>query len=376
MPIKSPFESSIAKPGQGKVVLSLLPPANPTLTTLTYKYPLKLLARTPRFTPQSPSSQPVHLYLLTYGGGLLPGDHIEVSITLEPRTRLVVTTPQGSTKIFKTDADTLAPTAASPPAAKSRQSVDVRIGKEAALCYLPDPAVPYKGSRYEQTQRFTVESSAKDPTRRSSLCLLDWVTQGRTARGEAWDFQTWKGKNEIWCLDEKKPGTGLDQRGPPPLLLLLRDSLILDAENHQNNPWDPAATLPPNPQAKPPAPPPAAASRNLIRERTSPHGVIGTLILYGPVFESLAAFIVDRFSALPRIGARNWASSAAPVAVEAAPPNFDAQVTFTAARVRAGCVLVKFGAADFETAKDWLGGILRAEGTVVREFGEEALFCL
>ncbi|KKK23557.1 hypothetical protein AOCH_004140 [Aspergillus ochraceoroseus] len=375
MPIKSPFESSIAKPGQGKVVLSLLPPANPTLTTLTYKYPLKLLARTPRFTPQSPSSQPVHLYLLTYGGGLLPGDHIEVSITLEPRTRLVVTTPQGSTKIFKTDADTLAPTAASPPAAKSRQSVDVRIGKEAALCYLPDPAVPYKGSRYEQTQRFTVESSAKDPTRRSSLCLLDWVTQGRTARGEAGTFKpgrartrsgAWTRRNQVQVLI----------KGGPPLLLLLRDSLILDAENHQNNPWDPAATFTPKPPSKATSTTTSSSSRNLIRERTSPHGVIGTLILYGPVFESLAAFIVDRFSALPRIGARNWASSAAPVAVEAAPPNFDAQVTFTAARVRAGCVLVKFGAADFETAKDWLGGILRAEGTVVREFGEEALFCL
>jgi urease accessory protein len=39
-------------------------------------------------------------------------------------------------------------------------------------------------------------------------------------------------------------------------------------------------------------------------------------------------------------------------------------------------VLVKFGAKDFETAKDWLGGLLREEGSIIREFGEEALFCL
>ncbi|KNG88633.1 urease accessory protein UreD [Aspergillus nomiae NRRL 13137] len=108
MPIKSPFESSIAKHGQGNVVLSLLPPSNPTLTTLTYKYPLKLLTRTPGYVPQSsalscPASRPVHLYLLTYGGGLLPGDHIEVSIKLEQFTRMVVTTPQGTTKIYKTE---------------------------------------------------------------------------------------------------------------------------------------------------------------------------------------------------------------------------------------------------------------------------------
>jgi urease accessory protein len=44
--------------------------------------------------------------------------------------------------------------------------------------------------------------------------------------------------------------------------------------------------------------------------------------------------------------------------------------------VRGGFVLVKFGAADFETAKDWLGGALREEGSVANEFGEEALSCL
>ncbi|KAL3478629.1 UreD urease accessory protein-domain-containing protein [Aspergillus californicus] len=348
MPIISPFESSIAKPGQGKVVLSLLPPANPSLSTLTYKYPLKLLARSPGFVPQSvisSASRPVHLYLLTYGGGLLPGDQVDVSITLEPRTRLVVTTPQGSTKIFKTE-----PSAGRTLSDKSRQALDVRIGKGAALCYLPDPSAPFKDSRYEQIQAFTVENTAKDSAR-SSLCVLDWVTQGRTSRGENWDFQLWKGKNEIWMTD----GSSNSENGEKKKTkrLLLRDSLILDDETDSQS---------------------QAPSKSIIRERTSPHGVIGTLILYGPVFESLSSFIVNRFSSLPRIGARNWSSSA-PAAVEST-PEYDSQVTYTAARVRAGCVLVKFGAADFETAKDWLGGILREEGSISREFGEEALFCL
>ncbi|KAL4871048.1 hypothetical protein BDV12DRAFT_164656 [Aspergillus spectabilis] len=352
MPVKSPFESSIAKPGQGKVVLSLLPPANPSLSTLTYKYPLKLLTRAPGFVPQSTltsASQPVHLYLLTYGGGFLPGDEINVSITLEPRTRLVVTTPQGSTKIFKTE-----PTPGRTLSDKSRQSLDVRIGAEAALCYLPDPSAPFKDSRYEQIQTFTIENTLKSSSR-ASLCVLDWVTQGRTSRGENWDFHLWKGKNEIWLSDESTSlNTGNKKRK-----LLLRDSLILNDENTATKQLKTQETHPP---------------KSLIRDRTSPHGVIGTLILYGPVFESLSSFLVERFTSLPRIGARNWSSSG-PAAVEA-PKNYNSQVTFTAARVRAGCVLVKFGAADFETAKDWLGGILREEGSIAREFGEEALFCL
>ncbi|KAL3467861.1 UreD urease accessory protein-domain-containing protein [Aspergillus heterothallicus] len=354
MPIISPFQSPIAKAGEGKVVLSLLPPAIPSLSTLTYKYPLKLLTRTPGFVPQSAcasASQPVHLYLLTYGGGLLPGDQIDVSITLEPQTRLVVTTPQGSTKIFKTETSpgrTLSD--------KSRQALDVRIGREAALCYLPDPSAPFKDSRYEQIQRFTVDSTAKDSAR-GSLCVLDWVTQGRISRGENWNFHVWKGKNEIWMTDEPlitDDGTKKSKRK-----LLLRDALILNDEtaSDQSEPQDTN-----NP------------SKSIIRERTSPHGVIGTLILYGPVFELLSSFFVDRFTSLPRIGARNWSSSA-PAAAEST-PHYDSKVTFTAARVRAGCVLVKFGAEDFETAKDWLGAILREEGSIAREFGEEALLCL
>ncbi|KAL5048182.1 hypothetical protein BDW71DRAFT_178095 [Aspergillus fruticulosus] len=357
MPVKSPFESSIAKPGQGEVVLSLLPPANPSLSTLTYKYPLKLLTRTPGFVPQSASPPPVHLYLLTYGGGLLPGDQIDVSITLEPRTRLVVTTPQGSTKIFKTETSsgrTLSD--------QSRQTLDVRIGQEAAFCYLPDPSAPFKDSRYEQIQTFTVDNAAKGSSR-SSLCVLDWVTQGRTSRGENWDFHLWKGKNEIWLLDEptSPPSSNSENNEKnekkEKKKLLLRDSLILDDETSTSTPQ--AGNNPP---------------KYLIREHTSPHGVIGTLILYGPVFEKLSSYFVEKFTSLPRIGARNWSSSA--LAAVEVPQNYDAQVTFTAARVRAGCVLVKFGAADFETAKDWLGGILREEGSIAREFGEEALFCL
>lgn len=355
MPIISPFESSIAKPGQGKVVLSLLPPSIPTLTTLTYKYPLKLLTRAPGFVPQSSgltgSSRPVHLYLLTYGGGLLPGDHIDVSITLDPRTRLVVTTPQGSTKIFKTEPTASVKGQRGTPARaltdKSRQLVNVQVASEAALCYLPDPAVPFKDSRYEQVQSFTVDGASKDH-KRSSLCVLDWVTQGRTSRGENWDFHLWKGKNEVWTHD----ATGKKK-------LLLRDSIILDDEIDAVCLENDSETF---------------SRNNLIRERTRPHGIIGTLILYGPVFEDLASFFMNRFTSQPRIGARNWSSSA-PAAAET-PPDADSEVTFTAARVRGGFVLVKFGANDFETAKNWLGGILRDEGTILREFGEESLMCL
>ncbi|KAJ5874024.1 Urease accessory protein UreD [Penicillium soppii] len=398
IPIPSPFQSSIAKPGQGKVVLSLLPPNNPTLTTLTYKYPLKLVPRAGGFVPTQESSavsdsrpsHPVHLYLLTYGGGLLPGDHIEVSITLEPKTRMVVTTPQGSTKIFKTDPNN---SGSNPnvikghrnqmPANKhlsdmSQQSLDVHIGRQAAICYLPDPSVPFKNSRYAQIQTFTVDAAAKGD-QRSSLCVLDWVTQGRTSRGENWNFRFWRGRNEVWAQDEK---TGKSR-------LLLRDSVILDDEAEVLDDSDASESEEDevtntnrnihngleNRVDMPPQAPAGLTPLNIIAERTRPHGVVGTLILSGPVFEDLGAHFIHQFQSQPRIGSRNW-SDHAPASVPEPSLSHKGDVTWTAARVRAGFVLVKFGAKDFETAKHWLGGIIREEGSVVREFGEEALFCL
>ncbi|KAJ5195003.1 uncharacterized protein N7498_008441 [Penicillium cinerascens] len=374
MPIRSPFESSIAKPGQGTVVLSLLPPNNPTLTTLTYKYPLKLVPRSGGFTPSPESSslsescpsRPVHLYLLTYGGGLLPGDHIEVSIKLDPRTRMVVTTPQGSTKIFKTEpGNSDCPNVikghrkqmpANPHLSDmSQQSLDVKIGRQAALCYLPDPSVPFQNSRYAQVQTFTVDAAAKGD-QRSSLCVLDWVTQGRTSRGENWNFRFWRGRNEIWATNEI---TGKSR-------LLLRDSVILDDETDDLNDSDESNEDMPSQAGLLPL--------NIIQERTRPHGVVGTLILSGPVFESLGSYLLDQFTSQPRIGSRNWSSESS--SAPESSPGMKGDVTWTAARVRAGFVLVKFGAKDFETAKLWLGGLLREEGTIVREFGEEALFCL
>ncbi|KAJ5488728.1 hypothetical protein N7539_003618 [Penicillium diatomitis] len=392
MPIRSPFESSIAKPGQGNVVLSLLPPNNPTLTTLTYKYPLKLVPRASSFVPgsedldasETSSSRPVHLYLLTYGGGLLPGDHIEVSMQLEPRTRMVVTTPQGSTKIFKTEPNNangiklIKGHREQMPsnqhlADMSKQSLDVRIGRQAALCYLPDPSVPFKNSRYAQVQTFTVDASARGGER-SSLCVLDWVTQGRTSRGENWDFRFWRGRNEVWACDKK---TGRKR-------LLLRDSVILDDETDNDATSEESLTVEHgstglDSHSAPPVgiqPPPAEhTSLNVIKERTRPHGVVGTLIMAGPVFDSLGSFLMHQFNSQPRIGGQNWSSTAQSSEPD---PSLSSkgEVTWTAARVRAGFVLVKFGAKDFETAKDWLGGLLRKEGSIVREFGEEALFCL
>jgi urease accessory protein len=130
---------------------------------------------------------------------------------------------------------------------------------------------------------------------RGSLCMLDWVTEGRSALDEHWDFHLWRGKNEVWSADR---ATGSKK-------LLLRDSVILDAELKREGP--PCAEEP-------------SRRTNLIRDRTGSNTVFGTLILYGPVFEPLAAFFLDQFRSQPRLGARDWSATQPIQSLALAPP--------------------------------------------------------
>ena len=171
---KSPFSPSTASAGVGDIKLSLLPPGRQVLTSCTYQYPLKLIAPDPHHAHEDKHVTVV--FLLTYGGGLVGGDKINLRVELDDLTRLVLVT-QGSTKLFKSPSRAVA----------SGQTLDVKIGKGAAMCYLPDPTQPFAESVYEQKQTFYVE-----PDGSSSLLMLDWVSEGRRAQGESWKLWEWK----------------------------------------------------------------------------------------------------------------------------------------------------------------------------------------
>lgn len=330
MPVpKSPFAASRSIPGNGEIILALFPPGKQILQSCTYQYPLKLIAPDPH-TVEDERHVTV-AFLLTYGGGLVGGDQINLKATLQDATRLVLVT-QGSTKIFKS------PTRA----VVTRQILDVKIGAQAALCYLPDPTQPFAESVYEQKQTFYV-----DPSGKSNLLMLDWVSEGRRARGESWDLWSWKGRNEVREFDERSRGR-----------LLLRDAVML----HEDG----------------------LGTTGLV-DKSNDLGIFGTLIVYGPLFEKLGGFLVDHFARHPRLGAKNWAQNdhTTSAQVDTAKKEAEAKrqqeqedgLVWTAAHTR-GFVLVKFGAKELDGARRWLGGLLKQEGTVERLFGHQALICL
>ncbi|KAI1126074.1 UreD urease accessory protein-domain-containing protein [Nemania abortiva] len=327
----SPFPKSSSSPGEGRIIVDILPNHTSTLRHISYQYPLKLISPSPKVDQAS-----VLVFLLSYGGGLVGGDQVNLSIEVQSGAKLSIVT-QGHTKVFQSVS----------PDVVTRQKLRVNIEKDAALCLLPDPVQPFENSIYEQIQVFNVAVGA-------SLCLLDWVTHGRSARGENWSLTRWIGRNEIWAPDIANPSKSR---------LLVRDNIILDSKER-------------------------SAQLQTLQDSMYKHAVVGTLILRGPMMKKTGEFFLSEFAALPRLGARDF-RSAERREKEAATPQLpierwrttrlarekESNLLWSAARVR-GCVIVKFGAATVEAGRNWIGSMLLQGGSIEQEFGEQALMCI
>jgi urease accessory protein len=322
--MSNPFLASTSKAGHGEITLALLPPRTPRLKTCSYQYPLKLVAPNALYVDDGTL---VHtIYLLSYGGGLVAGDAINLTINLDLTTRLVLLT-QGSTKIF------ISPK----PEMITRQQLDVNLETGSALCYLPDPVQPFAQSCFEQTQVYHLPA-----LNTASLCVCDWVCRGRASRGENWNFYRYTSKNEVWLSPTDDSGRKR---------LLLRDNVLLEDSTADGS----------------------------FAGRMDQMGVFGTLIMYGPMFEGLGKFFMGEFEAMPRIGARNWdgekEEEPLPTRKRREAQEKKDELLWSAAPIR-GFVLVKFGAREVEGVKRWLYAMLRAERSVQDNFGERSLLCL
>ena len=330
----SPFPESSSSPGQGSILAKILPNGMSGLEKITYQYPLKLISPAPVAGQAS-----VLVFLLSYGGGLVGGDSVNLSINLCPKARLSLVT-QGHTKIFKSTS----------PDVVTRQTMNVQVSDGAALCLLPDPVQPFEKSVYEQTQVFRVAASG-------SLCLLDWVTQGRIARGEDWGFVRWTGLNEVWAAEG---GNGADSKDR----LLLKDAVLLGGDKNR----------------------PLGGS---LRQTMHGLAVVGTLILSGPAMKGLGEFFLAEFAALPRLGGRDFGATGTEGEVdrggdgstrdgwrsERTKMEKQNRVLWSAANVRS-CVVIKFGTPSVEGARLWVGSMLAQERTISTLFGDHALMCV
>lgn len=291
--------------GSGRIVLRRHG-AEAAFSELSYVYPLKLLS--PRLSPENASV----VYVVSYGGGLVGGDRIQLSVVVDEGAALVMLTQvrpllhtivhlttipvhQGSTKVFKnrpggrlssrsqgTSAD-----------AVTTQTLDVSVARGGALFLLPDPVTCFRSAAYNQIQVFRLHASA-------SLVLLDWVTSGRKSLGEEWAFSRYYSKNEVWIEDRR----------------LAKDVMLLEEQK-------PVPSLP----------------LRTLAESLAPYSCYATLIMCGPLIQNTLASLSAEFGRLT-------------VFKQARPQ--DLLWSFSAISDGVGCV-VRVAGTETELVKSWLG---------------------
>ena len=114
-----------------------------------------------------------HLFILSPSGGVLQGDRYRTDIELKNGAISHITT-QGATRIYKMNSN------------YATQMINLNVGKDCYLEFLPEQLIPYKNSRYYQKATFKIDDSA-------TLVYSETIVPGRVAMGELFDY-------DICCL--------------------------------------------------------------------------------------------------------------------------------------------------------------------------------
>jgi urease accessory protein len=146
--------------------------------------------------PTFPGSSAAAVCLVTFGGGLVDGDAIELDVVVEAGATLVVFT-QATTKAFR---------------GSSRQAFRAEV--HGTLVLLPDPVACFARARYRQSVDITLHGQG-------SAVVLDGLTSGRAAFGERWAFHGLDVATTVRAA----------ARDEAPARLLVRDALHLHADD-------------------------------------------------------------------------------------------------------------------------------------------------
>ncbi|XP_060064529.1 uncharacterized protein LOC132544894 [Ylistrum balloti] len=141
--------------------------------TIEYRYPMKILV------PEHIGNKTCRwIFPITFGGGLVGGDKVSMEIDIQDGCCGLLTS-QEATKVYHCE-----------DGRQTTQSFVYSVGKEALLCVLPDYLVCYKDATYTQTQEIQLCNTA-------NVVYLDWLTAGRVARNEEWEFSRYLNRTEI-----------------------------------------------------------------------------------------------------------------------------------------------------------------------------------
>jgi len=123
-----------------------------------------------------------HVFVLSPSGGVLQGDRYRTDIELKNGAISHITT-QGATRLYKMNSN------------YATQMINLNVGKNCYLEFLPEQLIPYKNSRYYQKATFKIDDSA-------TLVYSETIVPGRVAMGELFDYDVCCLKT--LCYDDKQ----------------------------------------------------------------------------------------------------------------------------------------------------------------------------
>ena len=114
--------------------------------------------------------------------GLLENDNYQVRLEIGENSRIQLTT-QSYAKLFRAEQN------------GAEQTVFADISGNAALFYLPGPAIPFAGSRFRAETEFHIK-------KKSTLVFCDILSCGRAAMGEQFQFTSYTSKTSVYLEDK------------------------------------------------------------------------------------------------------------------------------------------------------------------------------
>lgn len=121
-------------------------------------------------------------YIINTSGGLVQGDRLSVDITLKNNSRACVTT-QSANKIYRMERNC------------AIQDNVIRLDSGAYLEFVPEPNIPYGGSRFFQSTSIYLKKG-------STMFYWDIIYPGRYARGEEFAYDIYSSSLDIFIDEE------------------------------------------------------------------------------------------------------------------------------------------------------------------------------
>lgn len=170
----------VGNPGKvGLLELSLAPSAGVTRVARQYQRAPLHVYRPIHLDAARPDM--AFVFLQQSGDGLVQGDRYRIDVDCASGSAVHVTT-QAATKVYSARQNF------------ATQLVNLHAGAGAVLEYLPDPVVPFRGSRLFQRTSISVGPGA-------IVILGDTLLPGRTAHGEAHEYDLYWAETEARAED-------------------------------------------------------------------------------------------------------------------------------------------------------------------------------